>query len=122
MKCLQQQQSLSLPFLHFPSPPHNPDQWLLPSLDPVETDKITDETFRRYYSNSNVKKRNGGNGVSIVWFRNDPRVLDNEALYRAWMSSQSVLPVYVLIVGILGLHITLDFLKLEELCGFQACS
>ncbi|KAI3854905.1 hypothetical protein MKX03_009063 [Papaver bracteatum] len=67
---------------------------VVPSLDPVETDKITDETFRRYYSNSNVTKRNGGNGVSIVWFRNDLRVLDNEALYRAWMSSQSVLPVY----------------------------
>ncbi|KAI3904960.1 hypothetical protein MKW92_033047 [Papaver armeniacum] len=56
---------------------------VVPSLDPVETDKITDDTFRRYHSNSNVTKRNGGNGV-----------LDNEALYRAWMSSQSVLPVY----------------------------
>ncbi|KAI3909142.1 hypothetical protein MKW98_012879 [Papaver atlanticum] len=67
---------------------------VVPSLDSVETDKITDETFRRYYSNSDVKKRNGGNGVSIVWFRNDLRVLDNEALYRAWVSSQSVLPVY----------------------------
>ncbi|XP_026431169.1 cryptochrome DASH, chloroplastic/mitochondrial-like isoform X2 [Papaver somniferum] len=66
---------------------------VVPNLDPVETDKITDETFRRYYSNYNVK-RNGGNVASIVWFRNDLRVLDNEALYRAWMSSQSVLPVY----------------------------
>ncbi|KAI3995407.1 hypothetical protein MKX01_025617 [Papaver californicum] len=67
---------------------------VVPSLDSVETDKVTDETFGRYYSNSNVLKRNGGNGVSIVWFRNDLRVLDNEALYRAWMSSQSILPVY----------------------------
>ncbi|XP_026431704.1 cryptochrome DASH, chloroplastic/mitochondrial-like isoform X2 [Papaver somniferum] len=68
--------------------------FVVPSLDPVETDKTTDDTFRRYYSNCNVTKRKGGNGVSIVWFRNDLRVLDNEALYRAWMSSQSVLPVY----------------------------
>ncbi|KAI3964418.1 hypothetical protein MKX01_028753 [Papaver californicum] len=67
---------------------------VVPSLDSVETDKVNDETFRIYYSNSNVMKRNGGNGVSIVWFRNDLRVLDNEALYTAWMSSQSILPVY----------------------------
>lgn len=53
---------------------------VVPSLDSVETDKIADGTFRRCYS--------------IVWFRNDLRVLDNEALYRAWMSSQPVLPVY----------------------------
>ncbi|MCL7026866.1 hypothetical protein MKW94_003379 [Papaver nudicaule] len=65
---------------------------VVPSLDSVETDKVTDETFRRYYSNT---KRKGGNGgVSIVWFRNDLRVLDNEALFRAWMSSASILPVY----------------------------
>ncbi|KAI3876122.1 hypothetical protein MKW92_040104, partial [Papaver armeniacum] len=84
---------------------------VVPSLDPVETDKIIDETFRRYHSNSNVTKRNGGNGVSIVWFRNDLRVLDNEALYRAWMSSQFVLPVYCIDPR--------NFLKLEVLSRFE---
>lgn len=29
-----------------------------------------------------------------MWFRNDLRVLDNEALYKAWLSSETVLPVY----------------------------
>lgn len=54
-------------------------------------DKICNATFQRYSSFSS--KRNGS-GVGIVWFRNDLRVLDNEALYSAWMSSQAVLPVY----------------------------
>lgn len=29
-----------------------------------------------------------------MWFRNDLRVLDNEALFNAWISSSSILPVY----------------------------
>lgn len=29
-----------------------------------------------------------------MWFRNDLRVLDNEALFKAWVSSETVLPVY----------------------------
>ncbi|KAG8375306.1 hypothetical protein BUALT_Bualt10G0086600 [Buddleja alternifolia] len=37
-----------------------------------------------------------GKGVSIVWFRNDLRILDNEVLFKAWASSEAVLPVYCL--------------------------
>lgn len=54
-------------------------------------DKISHATFQRYTS---LSSRRNGSGVAIVWFRNDLRVLDNEALYRAWMSSEVVLPVY----------------------------
>jgi hypothetical protein len=39
-------------------------------------------------------RRSGGGGVAIVWFRNDLRVLDNEAVVRAWAASDAVLPVY----------------------------
>ncbi|KAH8938395.1 hypothetical protein BDL97_16G079800 [Sphagnum fallax] len=35
-----------------------------------------------------------GNGVAMVWLRNDLRVLDNEALLKAWQSSHAVLPLY----------------------------
>ncbi|PIA43816.1 hypothetical protein AQUCO_01800098v1 [Aquilegia coerulea] len=65
--------------------------YLVPSLNSDEIDRITDETFRRYTLSSMKRK---GVGVAIVWFRNDLRILDNEALYRAWMSSEAVLPVY----------------------------
>lgn len=65
----------------------------VPGLDPdYEMERVADQTFRRYTSSSSVKRN--GNGVAIVWFRNDLRVLDNEALYKAWLSSQQVLPVY----------------------------
>ena len=63
----------------------------VPALDPVEMDNVLNQTFQRYTSSS-IKRT--GNGVAIVWFRNDLRVLDNEALYKAWLSSQQVLPVY----------------------------
>ncbi|PRQ28086.1 putative deoxyribodipyrimidine photo-lyase [Rosa chinensis] len=63
----------------------------VPGLNPDEMDRVSDQTFQRYTSSS--VKRNG-NGVAIVWFRNDLRVLDNEALYKAWLSSREVLPVY----------------------------
>lgn len=33
--------------------------------------------------------------VSIVWFRNDVRLHDNEALYQALQQSDSIVPVYV---------------------------
>lgn len=42
------------------------------------------------------RSRRAGRGTSVVWFRNDLRVADNEALLRAWQSSSAVLPVYVL--------------------------
>lgn len=32
--------------------------------------------------------------MAIVWFRSDLRILDNEALIKAWLSSQALLPVY----------------------------
>lgn len=50
-----------------------------------------EESFRRYTA---VKVNRKGQGVAIVWFRNDLRLLDNEALYRAYVASEAVLPVY----------------------------
>lgn len=52
---------------------------------------IADQNFKRYASSS-VKRK--GNGIAIVWFRNDLRVLDNEVLFEAWVSSKMILPVY----------------------------
>ncbi|KAJ0090680.1 hypothetical protein Patl1_12726 [Pistacia atlantica] len=76
----------------------NPDQLCLhkmvhqvPGLDSKETNSIVQQTFDKYTS-KNVKRN--GKGIAIVWFRNDLRVLDNEALYKAWISSEMVLPVY----------------------------
>lgn len=63
----------------------------VPGLDPEEMDRVAYQTFQRY-SSSSVKRN--GKGVAVVWFRNDLRVLDNEALYKAWISSQEVLAVY----------------------------
>ncbi|XP_021834803.1 cryptochrome DASH, chloroplastic/mitochondrial [Prunus avium] len=63
----------------------------VPGLDPEEMDRVADQTFQRY-SSSSVKRN--GKGVAVVWFRNDLRVLDNEALYKAWVSSQELLAVY----------------------------
>ncbi|KAA8521415.1 hypothetical protein F0562_012093 [Nyssa sinensis] len=66
----------------------------VPGLCSDEMDRITERTFQRYsYSPSSMPKRSG-KGIAIVWFRNDLRVLDNEALFRAWVSSEAVLPVY----------------------------
>lgn len=64
----------------------------VPGLDPDEMERVADQTFQRYTSSSSIQRN--GKGVAIVWFRNDLRVLDNEALYKAWLSSQQVLPVY----------------------------
>ncbi|KAL7122441.1 hypothetical protein ACP275_01G046300 [Erythranthe tilingii] len=57
---------------------------------PEETGRIADQTFTRYSTTSDRK----GKGVAIVWFRNDLRILDNEVLFKAWVSSEVVLPVY----------------------------
>ncbi|KAH7846255.1 hypothetical protein Vadar_011781 [Vaccinium darrowii] len=68
---------------------------VIPSVD--EMDRIAEQTFQRYtvsQSSSNSIARRSGKGVAIVWFRNDLRVLDNEALFRAWVSSEAVLPLY----------------------------
>ncbi|CAD6338777.1 unnamed protein product [Miscanthus lutarioriparius] len=59
----------------------------VPSLGADEACAVADEAFQRYTSPS---LRRGG----VVWFRNDLRVLDNEALLRAWAASEAVLPVY----------------------------
>lgn len=64
----------------------------VPDLETDQMDRIADEAFQRYSLSSFVKR--SGNGVAIVWFRSDLRVLDNEVLYKAWISSQAVLPVY----------------------------
>ncbi|KAL3537674.1 hypothetical protein ACH5RR_001040 [Cinchona calisaya] len=67
----------------------------VPGLSEEEMDRIAEETFRRYNMSSSlplpVRK---SKGIAIVWFRNDLRILDNEALFKAWLSSEAVLPVY----------------------------
>ncbi|XP_027942336.1 cryptochrome DASH, chloroplastic/mitochondrial [Vigna unguiculata] len=62
----------------------------VPELDANDMDRVAENTFRRYTWNT----KRSGKGTAIVWFRNDLRVLDNEALYKAWLSSETVLPVY----------------------------
>ncbi|KAI8547713.1 hypothetical protein RHMOL_Rhmol07G0217200 [Rhododendron molle] len=67
------------------------------TTSPDEMDRVAEQTFQRYtisQSSSDINARKSGKGVAIVWFRNDLRVLDNEALYRAWVSSEAVLPLY----------------------------
>ncbi|XP_027354404.1 cryptochrome DASH, chloroplastic/mitochondrial isoform X2 [Abrus precatorius] len=64
--------------------------FLVPEQDANDMDRVADNTFQRYTSNT----KRSGKGTAIVWFRNDLRVLDNEALFKAWLSSEIVLPVY----------------------------
>lgn len=75
-----------------PAASNSSSLYRVPGLDSHEMDSIAEKTFESY-SSKTVVKRNG-KGISILWFRNDLRVLDNEALYKAWVSSESVLPVY----------------------------
>lgn len=56
-----------------------------------KADIAAEEAFKRYTSSKLVRK---GKGVAIVWFRNDLRLLDNEALCKAWISSEALLPVF----------------------------
>lgn len=58
-----------------------------------EMRSVAGEALQRYTSN---QLKRDGRGVAIVWFRNDLRILDNEALFLAWKSSEAVLPVYCL--------------------------
>ncbi|XP_051198288.1 cryptochrome DASH, chloroplastic/mitochondrial isoform X2 [Lolium perenne] len=71
----------------------------VPSLGAEETTAAADEAFRRHTSPG---LRRAGSGVAVVWFRNDLRVLDNEALARAWAASEAVLPVYCVDPRVLG--------------------
>lgn len=74
-----------------PKPLSSSSVFQVPGLDSHEIDSIAEKTFERY----SVKTVNrNGKGIAIVWFRNDLRVLDNEALFKAWVSSETVLPVY----------------------------
>ncbi|KAL6501854.1 Myosin-3 [Orobanche gracilis] len=71
-------------------------------IDPGEMERVADRTSERYTSNLRSPTRREGKGVSIVWFRNDLRVLDNEVLFKAWASSEVVLPVYCVDPRIIG--------------------
>ncbi|PKA50837.1 Cryptochrome DASH, chloroplastic/mitochondrial [Apostasia shenzhenica] len=64
---------------------------VVPGLTAGEISAAAAEAFARH-SSSGLKRT--GSGVAIVWFRNDLRVLDNEALLQAWATSAAVLPVY----------------------------
>ncbi|CAL5419463.1 unnamed protein product [Camellia sinensis] len=66
-------------------------------LSSDEMDRIAGHTIQRYtdsHSHSRSISQRSGKGIAIVWFRNDLRVLDNEALFTAWSSSEAVLPLY----------------------------
>nr|AUZ41843.1 cryptochrome DASH [Dimocarpus longan] len=64
----------------------------VPELDAVEMGLVVSQSFERYTSSTTLNRP--GKGTAIVWFRNDLRVLDNEALFKAWLSSDMLLPVY----------------------------
>ncbi|KAK4786248.1 hypothetical protein SAY86_002937 [Trapa natans] len=65
----------------------------VPDADSKEMERMADQTFQRYCSHSSDCRRKG-KGTVIIWFRNDLRIIDNEALYEAWRSSEALLPVY----------------------------
>lgn len=56
-----------------------------------------------------------GTGTAVVWFRNDLRISDNEALLKAWQSSQAVVPLYVADPRVYGTTYTFGFPKTGEL-------
>uniref|UniRef100_A0A7N0TB22 Cryptochrome DASH n=1 Tax=Kalanchoe fedtschenkoi TaxID=63787 RepID=A0A7N0TB22_KALFE len=64
----------------------------VPEMKADDMERIREETFRRYTVTAEAKRK--GEGVAIIWFRNDLRVLDNEALVEGWRSSAALLPVY----------------------------
>ncbi|KAH9306788.1 hypothetical protein KI387_011192, partial [Taxus chinensis] len=74
--------------------------------------KFVEAALRTHTSN---KIERNGSGTAIVWFRNDLRILDNEALYRAWQSSQAVLPVYCIDPRLFGTTHYFGFPKTGEL-------
>ncbi|XP_073298979.1 cryptochrome DASH, chloroplastic/mitochondrial isoform X2 [Primulina huaijiensis] len=67
----------------------------VPDFGPDEIERVADQAFQRYsFDRSSALPKRKGKGVAIVWFRNDLRILDNEVLFKAWASSEVVLPVY----------------------------
>ena len=52
-----------------------------------------------------------GTGTAVVWFRNDLRISDNEALLKAWQSSQALVPLYVVDPRLYGTTYTFGFPK-----------
>ncbi|BBN00002.1 cryptochrome [Marchantia polymorpha subsp. ruderalis] len=64
---------------------------------------------------SGQKKGRQGTGTSVMWFRNDLRVSDNEALLRAWQTSSAVLPVYCLDPRVFSTTHVFQFPKTGEL-------
>ncbi|KAJ4758302.1 Cryptochrome DASH [Rhynchospora pubera] len=79
------------PNLTMSAPGSSRKYYSVPGITPEEVSIASQEAFRRYLD-PNLKRN--GNGAVIVWFRNDLRVLDNEALLRGWAESEMVLPVY----------------------------
>ncbi|GAA0185223.1 DNA photolyase [Lithospermum erythrorhizon] len=66
----------------------------VPGFTIDEMQKTADQSVQRYTKDNDALNKRKGKGVAIVWFRNDLRVHDNEALFLAWESSEAVLPVY----------------------------
>ncbi|KAL2236833.1 UNVERIFIED_CONTAM: Cryptochrome DASH, chloroplastic/mitochondrial [Sesamum indicum] len=64
----------------------------VPGSGSEEMERVAEETLTRYTFDGVPQRK--GKGVGIVWFRNDLRILDNEVLFKAWASSEAVLPVY----------------------------
>ncbi|KNA22388.1 hypothetical protein SOVF_034370 [Spinacia oleracea] len=90
-------------------PPQKSVIYKVPALESNDIDKITGQYFQRYYLSSENKRN--GKGVCILWFRNDLRVLDNEALFKAWASSEVVLPVYCVDPRLFGTTYSFGFPK-----------
>lgn len=65
----------------------------VPGFGSDEMERVAQQTLTRYTFEGEQQHRKG-KGVAIVWFRNDLRILDNEVLFKAWVSSEAVLPVY----------------------------
>ncbi|KAL3650984.1 Myosin-3 [Castilleja foliolosa] len=74
----------------------------VPGLGSGETERVSEQTLERHTFANGSGLRKQGKGVAIVWFRNDLRILDNEVLFKAWASSEVVLPVYCVDPRIFG--------------------
>lgn len=74
------------------SPSQSQSVWEVPGLSYEQMAAVAEKTFQRYTTTPSSKRV--GKGVAIVWFRNDLRILDNEAFCKAWAACQTLLPVY----------------------------